>query len=99
MHTISQGSGDFVTDPSTCQASGAGSSSLCGTWTDDNFRDDQHAFYYVRVLAQPICRWTSHLCQQLSPDTVSAACSREDIPKLIQERAWSSPIWYTPNSP
>ena len=99
VHTISQGSGDFVTDPSTCQASGAGSSSLCGTWTDDNFRDDQHAFYYVRVLAQPTCRWTSHLCQQLSPDTVSATCSREDIPKLIQERAWSSPIWYTPNSP
>jgi hypothetical protein len=59
-------------------------------WKDPDFDPDQRAFYYVRVLEIPTPRWT----------TIDAAVfgvdRPDDVPAAIQERAYTSPIWYTP---
>ena len=57
-------------------------------WQDPEFDNGQEAFYYARVLENPTCRWSTW-------DAVRAEeTPRSDIPVTIQERAWSSPIWY-----
>ena len=68
----------------------AGSAELRALWTDPAFDPGQHAFYYARVLENPTCRWSTW-------DALRAGVEpRGDLPKTIQERAWSSPISYTP---
>lgn len=60
------------------------------SWRDPDFNRDQSAFYYVRVLENPTCRWSRW-------DEISFGLeSPLDLPDTVQERAWSSPIWYTP---
>ncbi len=78
-------------DLATCEISqGVGASELRTLWTDRGFDSTQRAFYYLRVLENPTCRWSTW-------DAVEAGVEpRADIPSTIQERAWSSPIWYTP---
>ncbi len=65
-----------------------GACELSGTWTDPQFDKNQRAFYYVRVLETPVKRWSYYDDQQSPLST--------DKPEEIQERAWTSPIWYTP---
>ena len=57
-----------------------------------NFNADLKAFYYVRVLENPTCRWSSWDALK------SGEKPREDIAATIQERAWSSPIWFVPDN-
>ena len=73
--------------------SNSGSSTELKTvWTDPEFDASQHAFYYARVLEIPTPRWT--LIQ-----AVKAGLPPPDIVPLTgQERAWTSPIWYTPSA-
>ncbi|MEA3411150.1 MAG: DUF3604 domain-containing protein [Pseudomonadota bacterium] len=67
-----------------------GAGTLTGSWTDAQFDPEQHAFYYARVLEIPTPRWSTY-------DAVRAGLPLLDgVPATIQERAWSSPIWYTP---
>ena len=67
-----------------------GSAELMGTWTDPGFDPNQGALYYVRVLQIPTPRWSTY-------DAVRAGLPLlKDVPATVQERAWSSPIWYTP---
>ncbi len=69
-----------------------GAAELTTVWTDSNFDADARAFYYVRVLENPKCRWSTW-------DALRAGVEpRPDIPATIQDRAWSSPIWYVPGS-
>ena len=69
-----------------------GSSQLMAVWTDPDFNASQSAFYYVRVLQLPSARWTLY-------DEIREGVSYpEEIPKAIVERAWSSPIWYSPDN-
>ena len=59
-------------------------------WSDPDFDPDLKAFYYVRVLENPTCRWSTW-------DALRAGTNpRKDLKPTIQERAWSSPIWYIP---
>ncbi|MBI4516010.1 MAG: DUF3604 domain-containing protein [Deltaproteobacteria bacterium] len=83
-------------DEATCTPSGSGAQSLCSVWTDPGFDPSQHAFYYARVLENPSCRWSTFICNRLPPVERPPACTDPAIPKTIQERAWTSPIWYQP---
>ena len=78
-------------DLSTCDITAdVGAAELRTLWADPGFDSTQRAFYYLRVLENPTCRWSTW-------DAVRAGVEpRADIPPTIQERAWSSPIWYTP---
>jgi hypothetical protein len=93
-------------DPATCATSGAGFESLCTVWQDPDFDASQRAFYYARVLENPTCRWSTYVCNGLNLDCSTPAsvpaeyaeCCNAAVPKTIQERAWSSPIWYRPET-
>ena len=70
--------------------SNVGSSELKTVWKDPEFAPDDKTFYYVRVLENPTCRWSTW-------DAIKAGYKpREGLHETIQERAWSSPIWYIP---
>ena len=83
-------------DEATCTPSGGGADSLCAVWRDPAFDAGQHAFYYARVLEDPSCRWSTYVCNRLAAADRPPACTDPSVPKTIQERAWTSPIWYTP---
>ncbi len=95
--------GDGV-DLTTCTPQGGGAGSLCTVWSDPEFDPTVPAFWYVRVLQTPTCRWTQWACiahkvDCTRPDTVGeglAPCCNPAVPRTIQERAWTSPIWYAP---
>jgi len=73
-------------------ANTVGAVELKTIWTDPDFDPSLHAFYYARVLEIPTPRWSTIQARQIGvepPDTV---------PTTVQERAWSSPIWYTPGA-
>ncbi|MEZ4376415.1 MAG: DUF3604 domain-containing protein, partial [Polyangiaceae bacterium] len=56
------------------------------------------AYYYVRALENPTCRWSWRQCLSLPEAERPEACSDPSVAKQIQERAWSSPIWYEPGA-
>ncbi|MCG8455570.1 MAG: DUF3604 domain-containing protein, partial [Holophagales bacterium] len=126
--TVAGGDGETQVDPATCKApEDAGHESLCSVWQDEDFDSEQHAFYYMRVLEEPVCRYSTLYCRKwydLDPlDTrtcnnqleslqagnpvqkeiasrAAFCCSDEStepfVQPVIQERAWTSPIWYEP---
>jgi hypothetical protein len=104
VYEVAGGDNGASVDTGSCEAKGDGARQLCGVWRDPDFDAEQRAFYYARVLENPTCRWSQHLCVDAEIDcsdssTVPpgfAPCCAPDHWPVIQERAWSSPIWYTP---
>jgi len=67
-----------------------GAAELKSRWEDPGYDSTQHAFYYVRAIENPSCRWSTW-------DAIRAGVEpRPDLPSTIQERGWSSPIWFIP---
>jgi len=115
-------------DAATCKAKPElGRERLCAVWKDPQFDPREHAFYYVRVLEEPVCRYSTLWCRKwigvdpLDTDTCNSqltalqngtaaeklkaaqgamCCSNQTtdtfVQPVIQERAWTSPIWYEP---
>ncbi|RZV50515.1 MAG: DUF3604 domain-containing protein [Deltaproteobacteria bacterium] len=96
-------------DVKTCETSGDGYPSLCTVWTDPEFNPTERAFYYARVFENPVCRWSTMLCNELGVDCDDIGSVPQDFidccspliedQRVIKERAWSSPIWYRPEAP
>jgi hypothetical protein len=59
-------------------------------WVDPDFDPDQRAFYYVRVIEIPKPRWTAYDAKFFGVDMP------DEVPMTVQDRAYTSPIWYTP---
>lgn len=82
----------------------------CVTWTDPHFDPAEPAFYYARVKEQPTWRWSHYDCMSLKQSnplnwqTIAPGCASSDpttggLDFMIQERAWTSAIWYLPGGP
>ena len=103
-------------DHATCAPTGAGAHELCAVWHDPAFDRTERAFYYVRVLENPTCRWSTRVCKSVGVDPFSPDCATQadsagsaftdcclgpnddaSLSPTIQERAWTSPIWYQPD--
>ena len=75
-------------DLTNCTTTGnTGAEELVAAWRDPTFDPSQNAFYYVRVLQNPTCRWSTYDSLRLGIEPPS------HVPATIRERAWSSPIW------
>ncbi|MBE9539980.1 MAG: DUF3604 domain-containing protein, partial [Proteobacteria bacterium] len=112
-------------DPQSCAVTGSGFQNLCTVWQDPQYKPDESAFYYVRVLENQSCRWSTRQCQAAGVNPLAKNCAAQAAEKtallqddgaigdvysnccldestepfyspLIQERAWTSPIWINP---
>jgi len=119
--------GDASVDPNSCEPVGEGFGSLCAVWEDPEFDASEPSFYYVRVLENPTCRWSTLQCQAAAVNPFAENCSEQadaataaaqargaegDVygkccldperepfyTPVIQERAWTSPIWFEPQA-
>jgi hypothetical protein len=110
-------------DPLTCAPQGAGLEELCTVWQDPDFDASADAFYYVRIVENPTCRWSTLQCQAAGVNPFAESCAEDAAEQtalaeergaqgdvygrccidpttepfyspVIQERAWTSPIWY-----
>jgi hypothetical protein len=102
-------------DETTCEPTGSGAAELCALWEDPDFDPALEAFYYVRVLENPTCRWSTRTCLGAGVDPFASTCAEQAallgapwdfcclgpgndafFSPVVQERAWTSPIWYRP---
>ena len=82
--------GNTVDAASAAYTNDIGSAILAAHWSDPRFQPSERAFYYVRVLEIPTPRWTTYDAKIFGVEVPEGA------PVSIQERAYTSPIWYTP---
>jgi hypothetical protein len=82
--------GNTVDVANATWANTIGDPELIAVWKDPDFDASQRAFYYARVIEIPTPRWTAYDVKRFG---VTAG---DEVPMTIQERAYTSPIWYTP---
>ena len=101
---------DTYVDLSTCEekTDAPGDDTLCAVWQDPDFDPTESAFYYARVLENPTCRWSTRQCLEAGDEDADCwerlatpANADTDNPGVVvgytlQERAWTSSIWYEP---
>jgi hypothetical protein len=82
--------GDTVDVATATWSNTIGAPELSAVWKDPDFKSNQRALYYARVIEIPTPRWTAY-------DQVRFGVKMsKDVPMKHQERAWTSPIWYAP---
>ena len=79
-------------DMASCTPVNSGASELKTLWKDPDFDPSRRVTYYVRVLENPSCRWSTWEAMR------NGTPPRPDVPQTIQERAYTSPIWYIPGN-
>jgi Protein of unknown function (DUF3604) len=84
--------GNTVDVPNATWSNTIGEPELITVWEDPDFDQKQRAFYYVRVLEIPTPRWTAYEAKFFGVKAPAEA------PMITQERAYTSPIWYTPSN-
>ncbi len=85
-------------DLATGKRYGTGHRELCSVFVDPEFDPDQASYYYLRALENPSPRWSFFDCLRIPEDQRPEVCAPDsDVPKVIQEMAWSSPIWHRPS--
>jgi hypothetical protein len=84
--------GDTVDIKDASYKNTIGATELKKGWTDPEFDPSQHAFYYARVIQIPTPRWTTYDAKKLGVPPLSS------VPVSVQERAWTSPIWFSPTN-
>ena len=128
VYDVVQSEGDASVNTTTCEREGDGLKEVCTVWEDPAFDASQRAFYYMRVLENPTCRWHVMKCREYGVDPYAdeetcMAQAAENLPppagigvaaphvcclnletdppveRIIQERAWSSPVWYGADYP
>jgi len=82
--------GDTVVVTNASYTNTIGAAELKKVWKDPDFDAELNAFYYARVIQIPTPRWTTYDAKKLGVPPPSF------VPPTVQERAWTSPIWYTP---
>ncbi|MGI9326291.1 MAG: DUF3604 domain-containing protein, partial [Pseudomonadales bacterium] len=100
VHDIACGGSQIDPDTGKCAANGAavdtsdcswpnsaGASQLMTLWSDPDYDPGEDAFYYVRVVQNPTCRWTTYDSLRLGREPPTG------IPATVTEMAWASPIW------
>jgi hypothetical protein len=83
--------------------SGVPTTGGCATWTDPAFDPTEYALYYVRAIQVPTWRWSHYSCADLKAQNptnwmtlVPGCATGGGLDVSIQERAWTSPVWYEP---
>jgi len=82
--------GNTVDVPNASWTNTIGTPELIAVWTDPDFDPAQRAFYYGRVIEIPTPRWTAYDAKKFGIQLPA------EVPMVTQERAYTSPIWYTP---
>jgi hypothetical protein len=82
--------GNTVTVAEATWTNTIGDVELATVWQDPDFDSKEHAFYYARVLEIPTPRWTAYDAKRFN------VTMDKEVPMTTQERAYTSPIWYTP---
>ena len=83
--------GSTVDVPAAAYWNTIGDAELAVVWQDADFDPAARAFYYVRVLQIPTPRWTAYEARFFGAKELP-----EEVPFVIQDRAYTSPIWYSP---
>ena len=84
-------------DLATGERFGEGHEELCVVFRDAEFNPEEPSFYYLRAVENPSPRWSLIDCLKIEASERPAVCNADSaVPKIIQEMAWSSPIWYRP---
>jgi hypothetical protein len=83
---------------SSCERQGTGAASMCSVWKDPDYDEAVAAVYYARVIENPSCRHTGYLCANYEGGELPDFCADTSVPKQMQERAWTSPIWVSSKS-
>jgi len=99
VYDVAGGPNPAATVDASCRPVGSGADQLCAVWTDPDFDPRQHAWYYARVVENPTCRWSTWECLRLPAGSRPPVCGEPQGPvrlETVQERAWTSPVWYEP---
>ena len=84
--------GDTVDVAGATWSNSIGAPELAAVWKDPDFDAKQRAFYYVRVIEIPTPRWTAYDAKRFGLKLP------KEVPMTTTERAYTSPIWYTPDA-